>query len=102
MLIDNTFIIFNDGVMVQVVTKNLNLELFDLMSKEDILAFFGYEISEDNLKDIEVWSVDKYIKKISTDLKVLNKIILTVDRPNLGQIELELIRFDIVTERCIK
>lgn len=102
MLIDNTFIVFNDGVMVQVVTKNLNLELFDLMSKEDILAFFGYEISEDNLKDIEVWSVDKYIKKISTDLKVLNKIILTVDRPNLGQIELELIRFDIVTERCIK
>ncbi len=102
MLIDNTFIIFNDGVMVQVVTKNLNLELFDLMSKEDILAFFGYEISEDNLKDIEVWSVDKYIKKISTDLKVLNKIILTVDRPNLGQIELELIRFDIVTERGIK
>ena len=102
MLIDNTFIIFNDGVMVQVVTKNLNLELFDLMSKEDILAFFGYEISEDNLKDIEVWSVDKYIKKISTDLKVLNKIILTVDRPNLGQIELELIRFDIVTERSIK
>lgn len=72
------------------------------MSKEDILAFFGYEISEDNLKDIEVWSVDKYIKKISTDLKVLNKIILTVDRPNLGQIELELIRFDIVTERSIK
>lgn len=102
MLIDNTFIVFNDGVMVQVVTKNLNLELFDLMSKEDILAFFGYEISEDNLKDIEVWSVDKYIKKISTDLKVLNKIILTVDRPNLGQIELELIRFDIVTERGIK
>ena len=102
MLIDNTFIVFNDGVMVQVVTKNLNLELFDLMSKEDILAFFGYEISEDNLKDIEVWSVDKYIKKISTDLKVLNKIILTVDRPNLGQIELELIRFDIVTERSIK
>lgn len=102
MLIDNTFIIFNDGVMVQVVTKNLNLELFDLMSKEDILAFFGYEISEDNLKDTEVWSVDKYIKKISTDLKVLNKIILTVDRPNLGQIELELIRFDIVTERGIK
>lgn len=102
MLIDNTFIVFNDGVMVQAVTKNLNLELFDLMSKEDILAFFGYEISEDNLKDIEVWSVDKYIKKISTDLKVLNKIILTVDRPNLGQIELELIRFDIVTERGIK
>lgn len=102
MLIDNTFIIFNDGVMVQVVTKNLNLELFDLMSKEDILAFFGYEIAEDNLKDIEVWSVDKYIKKISTDLKVLNKIILTIDRPNLGQIELELIRFDIVTERGIK
>lgn len=102
MLIDNTFIVFNDGVMVQVVTKNLNLELFDLMSKEDILAFFGYEISEDNLKDIEVWSVDKYIKKISIDLKVLNKIILTVDRPNLGQIELELIRFDIVTERSIK
>ena len=102
MLIDNTFIVFKDGVMVQAVTKNLNLELFDLMSKEDILAFFGYEISEDNLKDIKVWSVDKYIKKISTDLKVLNKIILTVDRPNLGQIELELIRFDIVTERSIK
>ena len=102
MLIDNTFIVFNDGVMVQVVTKNLNIDRIKKMSKEDILAFFGYEISEDNLKDIEVWSVDKYIKKISTDLKVLNKIILTVDRPNLGQIELELIRFDIVTERCIK
>ena len=102
MLIDNTFIVFNDGVMVQVVTKNLNIDRIKKMSKEDILAFFGYEISEDNLKDIEVWSVDKYIKKISTDLKVLNKIILTVDRPNLGQIELELIRFDIVTERGIK
>ena len=102
MLIDNTFIVFNDGVMVQVVTKNLNIDRIKKMSKEDILAFFGYEISEDNLKDIEVWSGDKYIKKISTDLKVLNKIILTVDRPNLGQIELELIRFDIVTEMGIK